>query len=50
MKQEIELLIHGKTIEKPIHEDITYDEVYKTQDNLWNFLYFTGYLKKEKER
>ena len=49
-KQEIELLIHGKTIEKPIHEDITYDEVYKTQDNLWNFLYFTGYLKKEKER
>lgn len=49
-KQELELLIAGGSIEKPVHEDITYDEVYKTQDNLWNFLYFTGYLKKVKER
>lgn len=49
-KEEIEILIAGGTIEKPVHEDITYDEVYKTQDNLWNFLYFTGYLKKIKER
>ena len=33
-----------------VHEDITYDEVYKTEDNLWNFLFFTGYLKKQSER
>lgn len=37
-------------LEKPGAEDITYDEVYKTEDNLWNFLYFTGYLKKLSER
>lgn len=49
-KQEIEQLIGGGTIEKPVHEDITYDDIYKTQDNLWNSLYFTGYLKKIKER
>lgn len=50
MKQEIEGLLAGGTIEKPIHEDITYEDIHKTQDNLWNFLFFTGYLKKVKER
>ena len=50
VKQEIEALIEGKTITKPIHEDITYDDMDSTQDNLWNFLFFTGYLKKISER
>ena len=49
-KQEIEELIEGHCIEKPIHEDITYEDVYKNQDNLWNFLFFTGYLKAEGQR
>ncbi len=44
-KQELEELIAGGTIEKPVHEDITYEDIYKSQDNLWNFLFFTGYLK-----
>ena len=48
-KQEIEALIDGGTITKPIHEDITYDEMDSTQENLWNFLFFTGYLKKISE-
>ena len=45
MRQEIEKLIAGGTIKKPVYEDITYDSIYDSQDNLWNFLYFTGYLK-----
>lgn len=49
-KEEIENLIMGKTIEKPVHEDITYDEIYKSTDNLWNFMFFTGYLKKVSQR
>ena len=49
-KGEIEALIEGKTIEKPVHEDITYDEVYDSLDNLWNFMLFTGYFKKISER
>jgi hypothetical protein len=49
-KNEIELLIEGKTIEKPVHEDITYDEIYDSMDNLWNFMFFTGYFKKVNER
>ena len=49
-KTEIEALIEGSTIEKPVHEDITYDEVYNSMDNLWNFMFFTGYFKKMGER
>ncbi len=50
VKDEIESLIAGGTIEKPVHEDITYDEVYASMDNLWNFMFFTGYFRKVGER
>lgn len=52
VKQEIEALIEGESIEKPIHEDITYEDISteKSKENLWNFLFFTGYLKKTNER
>lgn len=46
MKEQLEHLLNGGTIEKPVHEDITYDSIYDSEDNLWNFLFFTGYLKK----
>ena len=49
-KEDLETLINGGTIEKQVHEDITYGNIYQTQDNLWNFLFFTGYLKKISER
>ncbi len=49
-KVELETLLAGGAIEKPIYEDITYQEVYKNSDSLWNFLFFTGYLKKKSER
>ena len=50
VKGELENLIDGGTIEKPIHEDITYGEVYENMDNLWNFMFFTGYFRKVSER
>jgi hypothetical protein len=50
VKGEIEELIAGKSIEKPVREEITYADVYQSSDNLWNFLFFTGYLKKVNER
>ncbi|MCI9448444.1 MAG: AAA family ATPase [Lachnospiraceae bacterium] len=46
MKGLLEHLMNGGTIEKPVHEDITYDSIYDSEDNLWNFLFFTGYMKK----
>jgi len=48
-KTELETLMTGGTISKVIHEDITYDEVYMNSDNIWNFMFFTGYLKKVSE-
>ena len=50
MKDELEELIAGGTIEKPIHEDVTYGEIHDKQENLWNFLFFTGYLKAVSQR
>ncbi len=50
VKSEIEQLVAGGMIEKPIHEDITYVDIYRSADNLWNFLFFTGYLSQEKSR
>lgn len=46
VKEELEHLISGGTIEKNVHEEITYSEIEKNDENLWNFLFFTGYLKK----
>ncbi|MDO4803278.1 MAG: AAA family ATPase [Lachnospiraceae bacterium] len=50
MKRELDVLISGGTIEKEIHEDITYDDIHASEDNLWNFLFFIGYMRKESER
>nr|MCR4908973.1 ATP-binding protein [Lachnospiraceae bacterium] len=50
MKEELNRLIDGGTIEKKIHEDITYGDINESEDNLWNFLFFTGYMKKVSER
>ncbi|MBR5375715.1 MAG: AAA family ATPase [Lachnospiraceae bacterium] len=50
MKRQLDVLISGGTIEKEIHEDITYDDIHASEDNLWNFLFFTGYMRKESER
>ena len=49
-KADLETLINDGTIEKPVHEDITYGDIHQSQDNLWNFLFFTGYLKKVGEQ
>lgn len=50
VRAEIELLVNGNMIEKPIHEDITYEDIHSSEDNLWNFLFFTGYLKQVEKR
>lgn len=50
VKEELDTLISGRTIEKIIHEDITYADIDKNEDNLWNFLFFTGYMKLVSER
>ncbi len=45
VRAELEDLMSQKSIVKPIHEDITYEDINSSSDNLWNFLLLTGYLK-----
>ncbi len=49
-KAQIENLVAGGAMEIPVHEEITYGDMEENGDNLWNFLYFTGYLTKVSER
>ena len=43
-KNEVEQLINGGTITKPIRQELTYREVEDFIDNIWSVLYSTGYL------
>ncbi len=43
-KNDIEQLINGGTIIKPIRQELTYREVEESIDNIWSVLYATGYL------
>ncbi len=45
-KDEIERLIAGEAIEKVIRQDLTYDEIENSIDNIWSVLFTTGYLTK----
>lgn len=48
-KEQIEELLAGGSMEIAVHEEITYGDMTGEGENLWNFLYFTGYLTKEDE-
>lgn len=43
-KEEIERLIAGETITKEIRQELTYNELDKSIENLWSVLFTTGYL------
>lgn len=43
-KREIESLIEGEFIEKEIHQELTYPEMYQSVENIWSLLFMTGYL------
>ncbi|MBW7877050.1 MAG: AAA family ATPase [Candidatus Cloacimonetes bacterium] len=44
-KKDLEDLMAGKSITVPLQEQVVFQEIENTPANLWNFLYFTGYLK-----
>jgi hypothetical protein len=43
-KEQIETLLNGGTVTKTLHLSLTYDEIYNNAENLWDILFFTGYL------
>ena len=43
-KTEMERLIGGEIVQKEIHEEMTYHDLYADMGNLWSVLFMTGYL------
>ena len=45
IREDIEKLIKGDSIENPLYQDITYVNMNVKSDYIWSFLLHTGYLK-----
>ncbi len=46
-RNEIERLINGEYIEKEVSQELTYDELDNSIENLWSVLFTTGYLTQQ---
>ena len=44
IRREIEGLVAGECIIKELHQELTYEDMYQTVDNIWSVLFTTGYL------
>ena len=49
ISKKLELLLSGGYIVQTIEEDLTYDYLHSSEDNLWSILYLTGYLTRVRE-
>ena len=45
IRDDIEKLITGESIDKPLYDDITYTNMNVRSEHIWSFLLHTGYLK-----
>ena len=46
VKGKFEMLMNGKTITQTITDELTYDTLHSSEDNLWSVLLMTGYITK----
>ena len=44
IKGELEQLVNGEVISKKIKHELTYQDLYSSNENIWSVLYWTGYL------
>ena len=49
ISKKLERLLSGGYIVQTIEEDLTYDYLHSSEDNLWSILYLTGYLTRVRE-
>lgn len=47
--KKLENLMAGETIVQRVDENLTYDYLHSSEDNLWSMLYLTGYLTKARK-
>ena len=50
VSQKFETLLAGGTILQKIEEDLTYDYLHSSEENLWSILYLTGYLTSDPDQ
>ena len=48
IKKKRETLLSGNSISQQIDENLTYDYLHSSEENLWSILYLTGYLTSSK--
>ena len=48
-KREIEGLVAGEVIQKEIHQELVYKDLYSSIENMWSVLFMTGYLTQQGE-
>ena len=46
VRPKFEILLNGGTVTQTISDELTYDSLHTTEDNLWSVLLMTGYLTK----
>jgi hypothetical protein len=49
VKEKLSVLLRKEAITVNLKEHLVFREIDKNPDNIWNFLFFTGYLKYEKK-
>ena len=49
ISQKLEALLSGGYILQKVEEDLTYDYLHSSEENLWSILYLTGYLTQVRE-
>ena len=50
IKKKLEILISGGSTRQQIEENLTYDYLHSSEENLWSILYLTGYLTNASEQ
>ena len=49
ISQKLETILSGGYILQKVEEDLTYDYLHSSEENLWSILYLTGYLTRVRE-
>lgn len=47
--KKFEMLLSGGYVVQKVEEDLTYNDLLSSEDNLWSMLYLTGYLTRVRE-
>ncbi len=50
IQRDLKRLLSGKELRYPIREDIIFEDIGRDSENIWSFLFYSGYLRAEAPR